>query len=69
MVGSVKIVATPTGVKVEGEGYTGQACSLDVARVLAAMNISPGEAQPKPEFYVNDFQSKLEQNNSGHPSG
>jgi hypothetical protein len=52
VVGSIKIVATPSGVKVEGEGYSGQTCVLDVGKMLAAMNISPGEAEPKPEFYL-----------------
>jgi L-serine deaminase len=52
MVASIKIVATPQGVKVEGEGYTGPACSLGVAKVLQALDLSPAEAVNKPEFYL-----------------
>lgn len=58
MVASVKIVATPQGVKVEGEGYIGPSCSLDVARILARLKISPDEAQPKPEFYLDQDQDR-----------
>jgi hypothetical protein len=58
MVGSVKIVATPQGLKVEGEGYTGPACSLDVVKVLHALDISPAEAQNKPEFYLDQDQNQ-----------
>ncbi len=65
MVGSVRIVATPNGVKVEGESYAGPSCSLDVAKVLAALNLSPDEARPKPEFYLNDTASNDVQANQG----
>ncbi len=65
MVGSVKIVATPKGVKVEGEGYTGPSCSLDVAKVLSLLQLSPEEAHPKPEFYLNDTSSHEVQANQG----
>jgi len=61
MVASVKIVATPQGVKIEGEGYTGPSCSLDVAKILATMEISPGEAQPKPEFFLDQNQAQHQQ--------
>ena len=61
MVASVKIVATPQGVKVEGEGYTGPSCSLDVAKILATLEISPCEAQPKPEFFVDQDQIQHQQ--------
>jgi hypothetical protein len=61
MVASVKIVATPQGVKVEGEGYSGPACSLDVARVLQVMHLSPAEAENKPEFYLNQDQNRQQQ--------
>ncbi len=65
MVAGIKIVATPDGVKVEGEGYVGPSCSLDVAKVLAALNLSPDEAQPKPEFYLDDTLSNQQQTGQG----
>ncbi len=65
MVGAIRIVATPNGVKVEGEGYTGPSCSLDVAKVLVALNLSPDEARPKPEFYLSDTTSDEVQTNQG----
>lgn len=65
MVATVKIVATPHGVKVEGEGYTGPACSLDVARVLQALDLSPTEAENKPEFYLNQDQNRQQQAGQG----
>ncbi len=61
MVAGIKIVATPDGVKVEGEGYVGPSCSLDVAKVLVALNLSPDEAHPKPEFYLDEPQSNQQQ--------
>ena len=61
MVGSVKIVATPQGVKVEGEGYTGPACSLDVASVLQVLDLSPAEAENKLEFYLDLDQNQEQQ--------
>jgi hypothetical protein len=65
MVASVKIVATPQGVKVEGEGFTGPACSLDVAKVLQALNLSPAEAENKPELYLNQDQNREQQAGQG----
>jgi hypothetical protein len=65
MVASVKIVATPQGVKVEGEGYTGPACSLDVAKVLRALDISPDEAENKSEIYLDKGQSQEQQSRQG----
>jgi hypothetical protein len=65
MVESVKIVATPQSVKVEGEGYTGPACSLDVAKVLRALDISPDEAANKPEFFLDQDQSQEQQARQG----
>jgi hypothetical protein len=65
MVAGVKIVATPDGVKVEGEGYVGPSCSLDVAKVLAALGLSPDGAHPKPEFYLNNTTSKEQQASQG----
>jgi hypothetical protein len=50
---------------VEGEGFNGQACSLDMAKVLTALNISPAEAEPKPEVYLNKTQSNHEQTHQG----
>jgi hypothetical protein len=65
MVASVKIVATPQGVKVEGEGYTGPACSLDVAKVLQALDLSPAEVENKPEFYLNRDLNQQQQAGQG----
>ena len=65
MVASIRIVATPKGLKVEGDGFAGQACSLDMAKILTALNISPAEAEPKPEFYLNKTQSNHEQTHQG----
>jgi hypothetical protein len=65
MVGSIKIVATPQGVKVEGEGYTGPACSLDVAKVLRALDISPDEAENKPEFYLDQDTNRQQEGRQG----
>jgi hypothetical protein len=65
MVGSIKIVATPQGVKVEGEGYTGPACSLDVAKVLRALDISPAEAENKPEFYLDQNLNRQQEGRQG----
>ncbi len=65
MVAGIKIVATPDGLKVEGEGYAGPSCSLDVARVLAALDLPLDEARPKPEFYINDTASNQQQAGQG----
>jgi hypothetical protein len=65
MVASVKIVATPQGVKVEGEGFTGPACSLDVANVLLALDLSPAEAENKSEFYLDQDQNREQQAGQG----
>lgn len=64
MVASVKIVATPQGVKVEGEGFIGPACSLDVSKVLQALDLSPTEAENKLEFYLTPNQNREQQ--AGH---
>ncbi len=65
MVTGIKIVATPDGLKVEGEGYIGPSCSLDVAKVLLALGLSPDEGHPKPEYYLNDTASNELQANQG----
>ncbi len=62
MVAGIKIVATPNGVKVEGEGYTSPSCSLDIAKAMTALGLSPDEDHPKPEFYLDEPQSNQQAN-------
>jgi hypothetical protein len=51
----VKVVATKEGLKIEGIGFSGSACSLAVGEIARELGIPPEQIQNKPAYFEGEI--------------